>query len=519
NTSKYDKVTNAPTLKLMEERESIGCAVESLGGVHVSTLDDNENRTITHAIWIATDEDQQTDRGKMLSHLSSETLVKLNTCLTLDIPVVSSTWLMKIGELSPGQHWSEVDVEDHIPMTIKMFNDVNSGKIHSSAPAPINNALGSSTSGSSRRDAAASLNASISETYQNLMEENPDVMEEDALKRAMELSMLDFALVHRIPDKRVQTHNKNESPHQILRVEQNATRSEIKKGFQRRALETHPDKGGDAGEFAAVARAYRVLLGLDGSFDRDDGEIILKSTAHWDSELKEHRNLVRELYQNHGQDIADNLQRQNFTLERLGLCHKEAGSSNRNEKDELIRNSCFYLSLALSYLSGIGALEVCDKHGKDIQSDDNKLLREADDALLSETALQLKRVIEAAVLSAHPEWAAKGMVGEEVQAFSDFLVYILESQTIISDWAVVVFDTSSGFVDIYKGQNYKEEEEGVVDESYAASNTLTLRFVPGHYQPLVAVTQDSARPSLKQIISVLEECGVLYVVTDGSTPE
>jgi hypothetical protein len=82
NTSKHDKVTNARTLMLMEERESIGCAVESLGGGWISTLDDG-NRTITHAIWIASGEDEQADH---ISHLSSEALVKLNTCLELDIP-------------------------------------------------------------------------------------------------------------------------------------------------------------------------------------------------------------------------------------------------------------------------------------------------------------------------------------------------------------------------------------------------------------------------------------------------
>ena len=100
-----------------------------------------------------------------------------------------------------------------------------------------------------------------------------------------------------------------------------------------------------------------------------------------------------------------------------------------------------------------------DKDGDTFAADET-LLREADKALISETALQLKRVIEAAVLSAHPGWAHSGMVGEEVQAFSDFLVYILESQTIISDWAVVVFDASSGFVDVYRGQGYKDEVRG-----------------------------------------------------------
>lgn len=532
NTSKKDKVTDARTLNLMEERESIGATVESFGGSWISTLDGNRN--ITHAIWIDSGEDNQRRHlQKDISHLSSETLVKLNTCLGMDIPVVSPNWLMKIGELSPGQHWSEVDVEEHVPMTIILFYDVNSSKSHSS---PNSYSLGNTTSSSSRRDTAVDLSASINDTYQTLLKENPDVMEEESLKRAMELSMLDFAIVHRTSSKKSgifhwKKSDKNKSPvtaaAEVLQVDHNASHGEIKNAYRRRALETHPDKGGKPGEFEEVARAYRMLLnainndGLNGTFDRGDGaEIPLKSTAHWDSELKEHNNLVRELYQQHGEDIEDHMKRQHFTLERLGLHRKEAGSQNRNEKNELIRNSCFYLSLAASYLSGVGALAVWDQPGEDFESDgDRSLYKQADETLISETALQLKRVIEAAVLSAHPEWAAKGIVGEEVQAFSDFLVYLLESQTIISEWAVVVFDTSSGFVDVYKGQNYKDEEEGVVDETYAASNTLTLRFVPGHYQPLVLDTSEGTRPTLKQIISVLDECGVLYVVTDGAAPE
>ena len=115
--------------------------------------------------------------------------------------------------------------------------------------------------------------------------------------------------------------------------------------------------------------------------------------------------------------------------------------------------------------------------------------------------------------------AAQGKVGEEVQAFSDFLVYTLDSQTIVSDWAVVVFDTSSGFVDVYKGQNYKDEQEDTANELFAASNTLTLQFTPGHYQPLVMAGADSVRPSLKKIVSVLDYCSVLYVLTDGAAPE
>ena len=42
-------------------------------------------------------------------------------------------------------------------------------------------------------------------------------------------------------------------------------------------------------------------------------------------------------------------------------------------------------------------------------------------SLLHETALHLKRVIEAAVLRAHPEWAGS-RVGEDVQAVCHFLL-------------------------------------------------------------------------------------------------
>jgi len=213
------------------------------------------------------------------------------------------------------------------------------------------------------------------------------------------------------------------------------------------------------------------------------------------------------LYTASDQNIEENIQRQHFALETLGLSNKDAGSQTYNERQELISNSCFYLSLAVSYLCGINALAVWDaKSLTDIEEDDRLLLEAADKTLIHQTALQLKRVIEAAVLANHPEWAAGGMVGESVQAFSDFLVYILESGSLVADWAVVIFDSVSGFVDVYKGQHYNEE----------ASNTLTLRYIPGHYQPLV-VTPDSTRPTLSQIIQVLDESSVVYVITDGTS--
>lgn len=86
NTSKKDKVTDARTLRLMEERESLGAAVASLGGKWEQTLTDRVNGgDLTHALWIAGDEEGGGERVS-ISHFSSETLVKLNTCLSMNIP-------------------------------------------------------------------------------------------------------------------------------------------------------------------------------------------------------------------------------------------------------------------------------------------------------------------------------------------------------------------------------------------------------------------------------------------------
>lgn len=232
----------------------------------------------------------------------------------------------------------------------------------------------------------------------------------------------------------------------------------------------------------------------------------INSTATWDKELQDHRQLVNELFQSDGMDLNACVTKQLTALNMLGLAFRDAGAINRNEQNEIIHNSCFYLSLATSYLWGIGALS--RNKGK---GDNETSNLEEDELLVGETALQMKRTIEAAVVKAHPEWAAQKKVGEEVQAFSDFLVYTLDSQTLLSDWCVVVFDATSGFCDIYKGRHYEYHPSSM------QSNTLTLRYIPGHYQPLIPCNSFARRPSLQNILAALDDVGVCYVVTDGNS--
>jgi len=50
-----------------------------------------------------------------------------------------------------------------------------------------------------------------------------------------------------------------ETYYSILSIAKNATTTEIKKAYHKKALKAHPDKGGSADEFRKVQEAYEVL--------------------------------------------------------------------------------------------------------------------------------------------------------------------------------------------------------------------------------------------------------------------
>lgn len=202
-------------------------------------------------------------------------------------------------------------------------------------------------------------------------------------------------------------------------------------------------------------------------------------------ELKEHKALIKAKFQEDGCDLKDTLKKLRASLNELELVANECGGTNRNEQGKEMQNQCFYLSLAGSYLGG----------GKKSPG-------------LHDTALSLKRVIEAAVLAAHPDWGGTS-VGEDIQAFSDFLFFVLGSNALLSETAIAIFDSVSGFVEIFKGVAFPGDDR----EMEQRSNTLTLQYVPGHYKALMPKAK-SRRPTLAQLTSSLDSQGVLYVVTE-----
>lgn len=73
----------------------------------------------------------------------------------------------------------------------------------------------------------------------------------------------------------------------------------IRKAFRRRSMETHPDRGGSAEEFAAVKEAYAVLLGQtvesggDWFVDEPDDEVDVRVV---DEETRPRRRRFEEMF-------------------------------------------------------------------------------------------------------------------------------------------------------------------------------------------------------------------------------
>jgi len=80
------------------------------------------------------------------------------------------------------------------------------------------------------------LGKSISKTFAEFSQEDPKRMEEEAIQRAIELSMLDTALVHCDHyQNRSFVQEQRQLPHKILNVAENASPAEIKTAYRKLA--------------------------------------------------------------------------------------------------------------------------------------------------------------------------------------------------------------------------------------------------------------------------------------------
>jgi hypothetical protein len=324
-----------------------------------------------------------------------------------------------------------------------------------------------------------------------MQKECPGELEERQMRLAIQRSLMDTAIeFHRgAPEiSRGAMHASDPAPEDVLGLHTDAGLAEIRHAYRMKALAAHPDKGGDSAEFCRVQRAYRTLVAAANGTEGHCGDVELLALPASDNkpcqdfQLKNHRELVKQKFKEDGVDLEKELRHQRDALERLALEAEDQGATNTNEHGTRIYNQCFYLSLARSYSE-----ERC------------KLT-------IKSTALQLKRVIEAAVLTEHPDWGGE-RVGEDVQAFADFLVFVLGTNALLSELAVAIFDIATGGVEVYVGRCFP----GRGREAEQRSNLLTLQYTPGHYRALVSRT--GLRPSFRELLDCLENLDMRHVVT------
>ena len=147
-------------------------------------------------------------------------------------------------------------------------------------------------------------------------------MEADLLQKAIERSLLDFALQLRHVGRGEPSPHASD-PHEVLGLREREAESvaAIRAAYRKRALETHPDRGGSPGAFLQVQHAYQRLTEAlnpmptpssqrqqqqqqhDGSLENDHHERRAALTQRVDVELREHRALVEEWFARDGEDL------------------------------------------------------------------------------------------------------------------------------------------------------------------------------------------------------------------------
>lgn len=412
--------------------------------------------------------------------------LRLEECVQCHIPIVQVSWLEEVVGNATYSAWDQELINRHVPPAVRSL--IGSTTLGQARPMRRDR---SPERASTHRTDRRPLAGSLAETLDFLKREHPEDVEAGQMRLAVERSLLDCAVTLAAARGGPLAV---EAPEKVLGVSKGARPEVVRAAYREKAKAIHPDKGGDAMEFCRLQQAYRSLTGksTDTEYEASGAPhlALTCNTVAKDFELREHRSLVERWFQQHGEDLAQHVRKQDRSLEALALEVCDVGSVNHNEQGEVMRNQCFYLSLARSYLRG---------HGYKKQE-------------LESTALHFKRVVEAAVLASHPDWGGN-RVGEDVQAFSDFLFFVLDSNALVAELAVAIFDSVSGGVEIYRGSQYPGPDK----EPEQRANLLVLKYVPGHYQALVPQARlgATAGPTLAELQQRLDEYAVLYFVTNS----
>ena len=138
-------------------------------------------------------------------------------------------------------------------------------------------------------------------------------------------------------------------------------------------------------------------------------------------------------------------------LERLGGTRMECGATSVSAEGQVAYNQCFYLALAASVAA----------------PQENR----------ATLAAELRDQIEGAVRAARPQWDAEDLIGEEVGAFADFLIWGLQAAPRLRGKAVAVYNEQLGTCEVIRSPHHANRRSVTIAVWYASPRPGQL----GHY--------------------------------------
>ena len=129
----------------------------------------------------------------------------------------------------------------------------------------------------------------------------------------------------------------------------------------------------------------------------------------------------------------------------------ECGATTISAEGNVAYNQCFYLALAAS------ATAPREHHAA--------------------VAAEIREQIEGAVRAARPQWEAEDVIGQEIGAFADFLIWGLQAAPRLRGRAVAIYHEQHGTCEVFRSPHHASRRSHVVALWYTGPGPGRM----GHY--------------------------------------
>jgi len=158
----------------------------------------------------------------------------------------------------------------------------------------------------------------------------------------------------------------------------------------------------------------------------------------------------------------------------------ECGATSYAPNGEWSQNHCFYLCLA-------AAISSAPEH-------------------IHQQANTMRNTIERAVRRARPHWATEDFLGEEVGAFSDFLIWGIPDTPALQDRSAAVFDSRTGTCEIFSPNSPASPRPPVLALWFSGAHYHWVRWAPpGPSLPELLIALLNESPHGQRVPTILTQ--------------